>query len=71
MLVNFLCFGGGLVVATIVWYLILRNNRKKFTEWMDTSELYFTQALGKIEGLGDDASEKIEEVLANFRKIKK
>ncbi len=71
MLINLLCFGGGLAVATIVWFLILRNNKKKFAEWMSTTEDYFTNALGKLDNLGDDAGDKIEEILDNFRKVKK
>ncbi len=70
-LINLAYFGGGLAVATIVWYLVLRNNKKKFAEWMATTEGYFTNALSKIENLGDDAGAKIEEILDNFRNVKK
>lgn len=70
MFTNLLYFGGGVVAATIVWYFVLRNNKKRFAEWMDASEIYFTMALGKIDGLSDEAKAKIEEIIANFKKGK-
>ncbi len=71
MLINLACFAGGLVVATIVWYLVLRNNKKKFVEWMDGTEIFFMEALGKIEGISDEAAAKIDALFAKFREIKK
>lgn len=71
MLYHILLFAGGAVSATVIWFFILRNNKKKFAEWMSAAELYFADALSKIDNLGDEASGKIDEILANFKNIKK
>ena len=71
MFVNGVWFCGGLVAATIVWFFVLRNNKKNFNAWMDSSEAYLMEAIGKIDGIGEEASAKIDAVFANFKELKK
>jgi hypothetical protein len=58
------------VVTTIGWWLVLRNNKKHFNEWMSGAEDYFNTALDKIDGLSDEAKVKIAEIVAQFKKMK-
>lgn len=69
-IINGAYFAGGLVAATVVWYFVLRNNKKNFSVWMDGTEQYFMDALGKIDGISDEASAKIDELFAEFKKGK-
>lgn len=68
---NLICFAGGIVAATIVWFFVLRNNKKHFNEWMDGTEQYFMEALSKVDGIGEEASAKIDAIFAEFKEIKK
>jgi hypothetical protein len=62
---------GGMVIATIVWYFVLRNNKKNFNAWMDFTETYLADALSKIDGISDEAAAKIDAIFADFKEIKK
>ena len=71
MFTNLIIFGSGLVVATVVWYFILRNNKNKFNMWIDGTEQYFMEALDKIDGISEEASAKIDAIFAGFKDINK
>lgn len=64
-------FGGGIITATIIWYFVLKNNKKHFNEWIDGTEQYFMEALSKVDGIGEEASAKIDAIFAEFKQIKK
>ena len=66
-----ICFAGGIVTATIIWYFVLKNNRKHFNEWIDGTEQYFMEALSKIDGISEEASAKIDAIFAGFKDINK
>jgi hypothetical protein len=71
MFVNGVWFVGGLVVSTVVWFFVLRNNKKRFNEWMSGTEQYLYDALMKMDEIGEDATAKIDELFAKFKEIKK
>lgn len=71
MFVNGVWFCGGLVVSTVVWFFVLRNNKKNFSAWMGSTEAYLMDAIGKIDGISEEAAAKIDAVFANFKNIKK
>lgn len=71
MFTSLIIFGSGLVVATVVWYFILRNNKNKFNMWIDGTEQYFMEALDKIDGISEEASAKIDAIFAGFKDINK
>jgi len=71
MFVNSVWFIGGLFVSTVVWFFVLRNNKKRFNEWMSGTEQYLYDALMKMDGLGEDGAAKIDELFSKFKSIKK
>jgi hypothetical protein len=71
MFTNLIWFCGGMIAATIIWFFVLRNNKKHFNEWMNSTEDYFLEAIHNIEGLGEEASAKIDALFENLKNIKK
>jgi len=57
-----IAFVVGMVVATIVWYFVLRNNRKHINEFLDAPEKLFDDIKDDIEELDDKAKEELEEL---------
>ena len=70
-IVNSTWFVGGLFVATVVWFFVLRNNKKHFNEWMGSTEEYLMGAINKIDGISEEASAKINAVFAGFKDVNK
>ena len=68
MFVNGVWFGGGLVVSTVVWFFVLRNNKKNFAAWMSGTEEYFQNVLVNMDDVGENAAAKIDEFFANMKK---
>ena len=63
-----LAFLAGIIVATIVWYFVLRNNKKQIQLWIETPEQYFNQIQTQIGDLSDDAKNKIEDIIAEIKR---
>lgn len=64
-------FGCGMVAATVIWYFVLKNNKRHFNEWIDGTEVYLAAAISKIDGISEEASDKIDEIFAGFKDIKR
>jgi len=52
----------GMIVATVVWYFVLRNNRKHINEFLDAPEKLFDDIWDDIEDLDDKAKEEFDEL---------
>jgi len=65
-----IAFVAGLLVATIIWYFVLRNNRNKIQLWLDTPEAYFTNIQNEVGDLGQDLQTKINEIVAEIKRRK-
>jgi hypothetical protein len=63
-----LAFTVGVVVSTIVWYFVLRNNKKKIQLWLETPEQYFNQIQSQIGDLSDEAKGKMEDIIAEIKR---
>lgn len=71
MFVNSVWFCSGLVVSTVVWFFVLKNNKKNFAAWMGSTESYLMEAISKIDGVSEEAAAKIDAVFANLKEIRK
>lgn len=65
-------FGGiivGVILATVIWYFVLRNNRKHIDEFLNAPEKLFDDVKDNIGELDDKAKEELAELkekLSNF-----
>ena len=64
-------FLAGLIVATIIWYFVLRNNKGKIQLWLDKPEAYFYNVQQEVGDLGDDLKAKIDEIAAEIKRRKR
>jgi len=71
MFVNSFWFCGGLIVSTVIWFFVLRNNKKRFAEWMSTTEEYLYNSLMKMDEIGEEGAAKIDALFAKFKEIEK
>jgi len=52
----------GAAAATIVWYFVLRNNRKKVNEWLDFPAETWDKIDAELDEFGDDVKDKVNEI---------
>jgi len=63
-----LAFLAGIVVATIVWYFVLRNNKNKIQLWLSTPEAYFQQVQSEVGTFSADMRKKVEDIVAEIKR---
>ena len=65
-----LSFGFGLVVATVVWYFVLRNNKKLVKLYLDNPDLLLEKIKNEVGDFSADVQEKIQDIIIEIRKKK-
>jgi len=60
LLITFLA---GVVVATIIWYFVLRNNRKNVNQWLDLPAETWDKIDTELDEFGDDVKDKVNQIL--------
>ena len=61
----------GLIVATIVWFFVLKNNRKKIQSWLDAPEIFFDNLQEDVGQLSAEAQQKLNDVIAELKSKKR
>ena len=56
-------FLAGVVVATIIWYFVLRNNRKNVNQWLDLPAETWDKIDAELDEFGDDVKDKVNQIL--------
>ena len=49
----------GIIGATVIWYFVLRNNRKKLAEFIDVPEEMWDKVKEEIEEFPDEVKDKL------------